>query len=181
MKKILTWKKNFIQINKEQSNIKGKGHVIVERTKTAAGKRTAIIPKFIKEDLSTLIAFKKLQIDKALKIYPDYQFPTCLFIDKNNKECQISTKNFLINTDGFKMIPKNTAQRNWKNFRERLGYTEQIRIHDFRRFFARLLLKENIPNVVSIAQMGHAIIEDTEYYQDADIDILNKYIGNIDI
>lgn len=79
------------------------------------------------------------------------------------------------------MIPKNTAQRNWKNFRERLGYTEQIRIHDFRRFFARLLLKENIPNVVSIAQMGHAIIEDTEYYQDADIDILNKYIGNIDI
>lgn len=179
--KDINLKENYITINKEQSNIKGKGHVVVERTKTEAGVRTAIIPNFIKKDLTELIAYKKLQINKVLKINPNYEFPTCLYIDINNKEFAISTENFLINTNKFKMIPKNTAQRNWKKFREDLGYIEQIRIHDLRRFFARLLLKENIPNVVSIAQMGHAIIEDTEYYQDADIDILNKYIGKINI
>lgn len=179
--KDINLEKNYIKIEKEQSNIKGKGHVIVERTKTDAGLRKAIIPKFIKKDLAELIEYKNSQISKILKINPNYEFPICLFIDKNGKEHIISTEKFLINTTNFKMIPKNTAQRNWKNFRESLGYTEQIRIHDFRRFFARLLLKEKVPNVVSIAQMGHAIIEDTEYYQDADTDILNQYISKINI
>lgn len=174
-------KENYIQISKEQTNIKGKGHVIVERTKTESGRRKAVIPKFIKKDLVELITFKLSQVEKIKKFDLEYQFPTCIYIDKNNNENIITSESLLITTNSFKMIPKNTAQRNWKKFRESLGYSDKIRIHDFRRFFARLLLKEKIPNVVSIAQMGHAIIEDTEYYQDADIDILNQYIGQISI
>ncbi len=172
--------KNCITVNKHQTNLKGKGYVIVEGAKTEAGVRKVAIPKFIKDDLVNIIVHNKRNQKKLEKINKNFISPQVLYISKDKKEIYINTYNFFIVSSTFKMIPKNTAERNWKIFRENLGYTEQIRIHDMRRFLATLFLKKGIPTKVAIAQMGHAIAEDTEYYQDVDIDIQNVYIKDLE-
>lgn len=177
--KDINLKDNYIVINKHQNNIKGKGYIIVEGAKTESGIRKVAIPKFIKNELIDIIAFNKKRQSKIKLVDKKFTMPYSTYLFKNNKEIEISTFNFLITTSKFKMIPKNTAERNWKIFRENLGYTEQVRIHDMRRFLATLFLKKGIPNKVAIAQMGHAIEEDTEYYQDVDIDIQNTYIKDL--
>ncbi len=172
---------NYININKHQTNLKGKGYVIVEGAKTESGVRKVAIPKFIKSELVNIIQINQKRQEKMSLINKNFISPQVLYIDQKKNEKYINTYNFLITSNEFKMIPKNTAERNWKTFRESLGYTEQVRIHDMRRFLATLFLKKGIPTKVAIAQMGHAIPEDTEYYQDIDIDIQNIYIKDLEI
>ena len=179
--KDINLKDNYIAINKHQNNIKGKGYIIVEGAKTESGIRKVAIPKFIKKELVDIITYNKKMQNKIKLINKNFISPTVTYLQKNGNEIKISTFNFLITSKKFRLIPKNTAERNWKIFRENLGYTEQVRIHDMRRFLATLFLKKGIPNKIAIAQMGHAIEEDTEYYQDVDIDIQNTYIKDLTI
>ena len=172
--------KGIITLNKEETQVKGKGYYILESTKTEAGDRIVVIPKSINELLKRHITLIKLKYTKALQfnINTTNNF---LYIDKTKKEYILPGNKLLIQNQKFGMIPKNTAQRAWKTFREGLGYMEQLRIHDFRRFSATLLMKNDIPDEIAKLQLGHSSSDMTRYYQNIDTETLIEYIKNIDI
>lgn len=149
-------------------------------TKTDGSTHTTAIPKFVYDVLKQdYIKRKKLisDIDKFNLKVKD----TILYIDKNNKEIYLDTKKLLICSNKLGSIAKNTVQRNWKIFREKLGYEKQIRVHDFRRFLATLLMKNNVPDAISKLQLGHSDENMTRYYQNTDEELLVNYIKNINI
>lgn len=171
--------KDIIPVNRQQTNIKGKGYVIVDRTKTESGERKTCILQSIKQELINIIIYKKYQLAKAKLLDKDFAEKTKKsYIKQDGTEIQYICSNFLVTNNNFKMVPRNTAERNWKEFRENLGYTK-VRIHDMRRFFANLLLLAKVPDNVQTTIMGHAIKEDTEYYQDVTDEVINVYTKDI--
>lgn len=170
-------KDSTIRINKEVTFEKGKGYYVIEATKSGSGDRIVVMPQKIKEVVMRHIAILNIKQNKINKNINN----TYLYVDKNNIEYQKSGYKLLISSEKFGLIPKNTAQRNWKNFREKLGYTEQIRIHDMRRFQATLLRDNNVPEEVAKLQMGHSDTTMTRYYQNTDTSTLINYISDIDI
>lgn len=169
-----------IKIFKEQTKIKGKGHIIQESTKTDDSIRTTAIPKFVYDVLKQDYIKRQKLISDAKKLNLNIN-KKMIYIDKNNKETYLDTKELLICSNNLGSIAKNTVQRNWKIFREKMGYKEQIRVHDFRRFLATLLMKNNIPDSISRLQLGHSDENMTRYYQNADEELLVNYIKNINI
>lgn len=169
-----------IRIFKEQTKITGKGYVIQEITKTDDSVRTTAIPQFVYDILKKDYVKRKKLISDINKLNLKVK-DKILYIDKNNKETYLDTKKLLICNNKLGAIAKNTVQRNWKIFRENLGYKEQIRVHDFRRFLATLLMKNNVPDAISKLQLGHSDENMTRYYQNTDEELLVNYIKNINI
>lgn len=88
------------------------------------------------------------------------------FIRVDKTEETIDSFNLLTTTNAGKLVKKNSAQRNQKKFREDLGYEEQIRIHDFRRYFATQMMKAGVPDTIAKSQLGHTDVDMTQYYQE---------------
>lgn len=173
------FEKNLIKITKQQVVMKNKGYVIIEKTKSATGTRNIAILPTVSKQLKKHIEKQKNLIYK-LKQY-NFEPERICFIQKDGSETYISSYNLLItNTKGY-MIRKNTAQRNWKHFKVSKNINSNMRIHDFRRFFATLLMKNGVPDIISKKQLGHSKIDMTQYYQNADEDLIQEYIKNIDL
>ena len=172
--------KGTIKINKQETQCKGKGYYILESSKTDSGDRVVVMPKVIKDIVIKHINFLNYKLKQLKKLSIELN-NTFLYIDKDNKEYRKSGSELLISSKSFKLIPKNTAHRNWKIFRESLGYDEKIRIHDMRRLQATILRDNHVPEDVAKLQMGHSDAVMTRYYQNTDIDTLIDYISNIDI
>lgn len=176
----INFENSTIPIYKEQTQKVGKGYFISESTKTESGTRIIVMPKAIKEIILSYITKRRLELIKLqqLNITLDNEY---LYLDRNKKEFLLPGNELLISSSKYKMIPKNTAEQHWKKFRESLGYTEQIRIHDFRRFTATTLRDNNIPQEIARLQLGHSDAAMTRYYQNTDVNTLIDYIGNLKI
>lgn len=178
MYKDINFERKTINISKEQTRIKGLGYVVQETTKTESSTRCIAVPDFVltilKKDyekrLYTISKCKKLNIDLNSKVK---------YVDENNNITMLDAKDFVMCNNKIEYVIKNTAQRNWKKYRENLGYDEQIRIHDFRRFLATLFLKNNIPDNISKLQLGHSSEFMTQYYQNVDEELLVEYVKNL--
>lgn len=169
-----------ITIYKEQTRISKLGYVIQEITKTDSSIRTTAIPKFV-YDVLKKDYIKRTKLISDMKKFNITINDKTVYIDKDNQKKYLDTKKLLICSNKLEFVAKNTVQRNWKIFRESLGYNEQIRIHDFRRFLATLLMKNNIPDTISKLQLGHSDESMTRYYQNVDEDLLVNYIKNINL
>lgn len=172
-------KNNTININKQQVPVKGNGYIIKEQPKTRAGKRTIVITSTLREFLNEhLKKHEKMIKDlKSIGIEP----VKIKVIKEDNSIEYIDSFNLLTTTNKGNMVIKNTVQRNWKLFRENLGYEEQIRIHDFRRYFATQLMKAGVPDTIAMSQLGHTRIDMTQYYQNDEDDIKQEFLSNLKI
>ncbi|MBR1883909.1 MAG: tyrosine-type recombinase/integrase [Clostridia bacterium] len=106
------------------------------------------------------------------------------YIVKYKKNCKIVDENFEINDLIFinkkgKLIPTNTVDRKWREFKEENNINSKIRIHDLRRYFATFMIRNNVHNTVAKYILGHANINMIEYYQNDDISIQKEFISNL--
>ena len=170
---------NIIKITKQQAVVKNKGYIIVEKTKSESGTRDIAILPAISDELQKHLKKQKLLV-KELEKY-NFKPEEILFIRKDKSESYISSYNLLITNNKGLMIRKNTAQRNWRQFKETKNINEKTRIHDFRRFFATLLMKNGVPDKIARKQLGHSKIDMTQYYQNADEDLIQHYMKNVDL
>ena len=173
----IDFENNTIKINKQQLPVLGKGYCIVEKTKTEAGNRIIVITSNLKKFLLEHLEKQKIMIEelKILGIEPQ----PITFIRADKTEETIDSFNLLTTTNAGKLVKKNSAQRNWKKFREDLGYEEQIRIHDFRRYFATQMMKAGVPDTIAKSQLGHTDVDMTQYYQDDTEELKQSYIATL--
>ena len=173
----IDFENNTIKINKQQLPVKGDGYVIIEKTKSEAGRRTIVITPTLKE-------FLLQHIEKQKQLFKDLEIvgiqPHKIKIIKEDKTIEyINSNELLTTTNKGTLVKKNTVQRNWKTFRENLGYEEQIRIHDFRRYFATQMMCAGVPDTIAKSQLGHTKIDMTQYYQNDTEEIKQKYISSL--
>lgn len=175
----IDFENNTIKINKQQLPVLGKGYCIVEKTKTEAGNRIIVITSSLKKFLLEHLEKQKIMIEelKMLGIEPQ----PITFIRADKTEEIIDSFNLLTTTNAGKLVKKNSAQRNWKKFREDLGYEEQIRIHDFRRYFATQMMKAGVPDTIAKSQLGHTDVDMTQYYQDDTEELKQEYLSKLDL
>lgn len=160
--------KGYININQQVNFRKGQGYVILKTLKNSSSERKAPIAnlEFVSKELKKYMLKRKRYINKCRKINPNFakDFENLLFINEKGG-----------------IIPTNTVDRYWREFKKKNGINPDIRIHDLRRFFANLLLKNNIPDKIGSDALGHSNLEMTKYYQDNDITVSCDYISNIKI
>ena len=152
----------MIKISKQVTFEKGKGYILTERLKTENSYRTIPIIEFVQKELSNYLAYINNYKQKCKLINSDFLNNNLIFI--NNKG---------------NLLPTNSVDRKWREFKKKNNINEKIRIHDLRRYFATYMMKNNIPNTVAKDILGHADINMTEYYQNDDIDIQKDFISNL--
>lgn len=158
----------YININQQVNFRKGKGYVILKTLKNSSSERKAPIANltFVSTELKQYLLKREQYIKKCRKIDPNFAK---------------GTENLLFINEKGNVIPTNTIDRYWREFKNKNGINPKIRIHDLRRFFANLLLKNNIPDKIGSDALGHSNLEMTKYYQDNDISMSCNYISNIKI
>lgn len=172
---------SIITINKQQFRVKDVGYCIEKSLKTDDGERKIIMIPYVQKVLKEHIALIQKENEQVTKLVKNFKFKKIPVYDNEQIVDYIDSSKLLIRTNKFTMVPKNSAERSWKFFRENLGYTDIVRIHDFRRYFATLLMRRNIPDKIATKLMGHSEAEMTRYYQNIDITIAKKFMKKVDI
>lgn len=173
----IDFENNFININKHQVFYKGHGYIILDRTKNKKNRRIPMLPA-LRNELELYVKKQKVLIETLKKF--NFEPQQILYIKSDNSKSYISSFDLLITNAQGHLVKKNTAQRNWRILRENLGFTT-FRIHDFRRYCATLLMRNNVPDKLAQEILGHSGIEMTHYYQNVDEEILQNSIKSIDI
>jgi len=168
---------NIIKINKHQVFYKGYGHIISHGTKNKKTREVPMLPAMRKE--LEIYVKKQKHLIKNLEEF-GFKPEKILFLKSDNTKEYISSFDLLITNNKGNFIRENTAQRNWREFRKKLGF-EDFRIHDFRRYCATLLMENNVPDKLAQLVLGHSGIQMTQYYQNANKETLQKYMENISI
>lgn len=175
----IDFENNIITVNKKQNFINGIGYCIEEKTKTESGTRTIAILPGVKEKLEQHIK-RQQQLIRSLQLF-NFKPQNIVFIKKDNTRTTISSFDLLMTTNAGQLIKLNTAHRNWKMYKQKHNIDSNTRIHDFRRYFATTLMKNGIPDKLSKKMLGHSQIDMTQYYQNANDEIIQDYISNIDL
>lgn len=173
----IDFENNVIRVNKHQIFYKGHGYILYEKTKNKKAREIPMVPA-MKTELEYYIKRQKLLIE-TLKKY-NFKPEKILFLKRDKTTEYISSFDLLITNNKGKLVKKNTAQRNWKTFRESLGFKD-FRIHDFRRYCATLLMKNNLPDKLAKEILGHSGVQMTQYYQNVDRELIQEYIKNISL
>lgn len=173
----INFKGNFININKHQVFYKGYGYIIVESTKNKKNRRVPMLPA-LRRELELYVKKQKILIE-TLKRF-NFQPQKILYLKRDNTKEYISSFDLLITNSNGHLVKKNTAQRNWRILREKLGFI-RFRIHDFRRYCATLLMRNNVPDKLSQEILGHSGIEMTQHYQNVDDELLQDSVKSIKI
>lgn len=159
--KSIDWDTGILKIIQQQTKKTGKGYYITTRLKTKKSRRSIpiLLPilKEIKEYLS-----KQNEYFKLMGIEVEDEYKNLLFLNNYGS-----------------MIKENTAHRHWKEFKEKYNIDPNLKPHDFRRYFATWLLKNNVPDKVAKSLLGHEKIEMTQYYQNDDLDFSIETINNL--
>lgn len=161
--KNINFKENYIEINQQVTFEKGKGFCVSKNLKTSSSYRKVI---------ST-----SSNVSNELKKF----FTSQLLITQKNREYDktFNSENLLFFSEKGKVLPRNSVERYWKKFKENNNINKDLRIHDFRRYYATYLMYNNVPDKISKKLLGHSKVNMTEYYQNDNDELVSDVISNI--
>lgn len=155
---------DYIKVEQQITFEKGKGYYLSNELKTEKSHRNVVLIPSVKSELIYYLAVRKKYLEKIKMINKEYQ---------DNK--------FIIINELGNFVPTNTAERHWREFKKNNNINKNFRIHDLRRYFAKKLLKNKIPELIAKKALGHDNIEMTEYYQDDDdLEISKQFLTAIE-
>lgn len=155
---------NCIYVTQQAIFEKGKGFCISEKLKTESSYRTVHSTSFFStEELKNFIASQIIRIKKERYFNKDF-----------------NSENLLFFSDKGKVLPQNSVERYWRKFKKENNINPDLRIHDFRRYYATFLMYNNVPDKISKKLLGHSKVNMTEYYQNDNEDLVSSILSNIE-
>lgn len=177
----INFENNILTISKQQTRLRGLGYGVEYELKTDSGERKVIMIPYISKILKKHLEIIKRENIRVNKLIKDFKFQQVPIFENKKIVGYLDSSNFIIRNSKYNMATKSCVEGSWKKFREKLGYTEVVRIHDFRRFFATLLMTNNVPDKIAMGLLGHSDTDMTRYYQNTNLEIANEYVKNIDL
>ena len=157
-------KKNCIHITQQAIFEKGKGFCISKNLKTQTSYRTVYSTNYTSiDELKKFLVSQIIKIKKERNFNENFNLDNLLFFSKKGT-----------------VLPQNSIERYWRKFKVENNINPNLRIHDFRRYYATYLMYNNVPDKISKKLLGHSKINMTEYYQNDDDELVSNVISNIE-
>lgn len=157
-------KENYIEVTQQVTFEKGKGFYLSKQLKTSTSYRKVISTNpNINDELKSFFITQLLDTQKGRVYDPNFNSENLLFFSEKGN-----------------VLPRNSVERYWKKFKENNNINKDLRIHDFRRYYATYLMYNNVPDKISKKLLGHSKVNMTEYYQNDNDELISNIISNID-